>query len=77
MIPIIYSMSQRERSRMRISQLPGNLSEAIQALEKDDVVKAALGDHTATHFITAKKQEWSEYIAQVHEWELQRYLGTF
>ena len=24
----------------------------------------------------AKRQEWSEYIAQVHEWELQRYLGT-
>ena len=32
---------------------------------------------SANQFIDAKKQEWSEYIAQVHDWELHRYLGTF
>jgi glutamine synthetase len=73
----IYSMSARERSRNRIGTLPGNLSEAVVALEKDEVVRAALGSHIANRFIDAKKQEWSEYIAQVHEWELQRYLGTY
>ena len=70
-------LSDRERSRLRIGQLPGNLSEAVTALEKDDVIKSALGEHIAGHFIEAKKQEWGEYIAQVHEWELQRYLGTY
>ena len=57
--------------------LPGDLHEAVQALEKDDLIKEALGEHIATHFIEAKQREWSEYIAQVHEWELQRYLGTY
>ncbi len=72
----IYTMSARERARNKIGVLPGNLSEAITALEKDEVVKDALGPHIANHFIAAKKQEWSEYIAQVHDWELHRYLGT-
>jgi len=73
----IYTMSSRERSRHKVGTLPGNLSEAVRALEKDEVVQKALGDHIAQHFIEAKKLEWSEYIAQVHEWELQRYLGTY
>ncbi|MEM7199989.1 MAG: glutamine synthetase family protein [Planctomycetota bacterium] len=73
----IYTMSARERARNRVGTLPGNLSEAVQALEKDDVVREALGEHIAAHFIAAKKQEWGEYIAQVHEWELQRYLASY
>ena len=73
----IYAMSARERSRNKIGTLPGNLSEAVIALEKDEVVKSALGSHIANHFIDAKKQEWSEYIAQVHDWEIQRYLGSY
>jgi len=73
----IYTMSARERSRNKVGTLPGNLSEAVIALEKDQLVQEALGEHIAAHFIDAKKREWAEYIAQVHEWELQRYLGTF
>ena len=73
----IYAMSARERSRSKIGTLPGDLNEAIAALEKDEVIREALGSHIANHFIDAKKQEWSEYIAQVHDWELQRYLGTY
>ncbi len=73
----IYTMSARERARLRVGHLPGNLSEAIQALEKDEVVKEALGEHIFTNFVEAKTQEWSEYIAQVHGWELQRYLRVY
>ena len=73
----IYTMSQRERQRMKIVSLPGNLSEAVDALEKDALMKEALGEHVFTHFIEAKRQEWQDYIAQVHDWELQRYLGTY
>lgn len=72
----IYTMSARERSRLKIGHLPGDLSEAITALEKDSVIKDALGDHIATQFIQAKREEWHEYIAQVHDWELEQYLGV-
>ncbi len=73
----IYTMSARERSRLKIGTLPGDLNEAMQALDKDDVVKAALGEHIATHFLAAKRQTWQEYISQVHQWELDRYLMRY
>ncbi len=34
----------------------------------------ALGEHVAKHFLHAKREEWREYITQVHHWELERYL---
>lgn len=73
----IYSMSQRERGKYKIGQLPGNLGEAVEALEKDSVVLEALGEHVASHLIAAKQQEWSRYIAQVHDWELDEYLTRY
>jgi len=27
--------------------------------------------------VRAKRDEWSEYIAQVHQWELDRYLNSY
>ena len=73
----IFTMSQREKRRLRIEALPANLSEAIQNLEKSKLMKEVLGDHIYTHFIEAKKMEWSDYISQVHEWELDRYLSYY
>mgnify|MGYP003951566295 CR=1 FL=1 len=72
----VYRMSQRERSRLKIKSLPGNLGEALDALEKDKVLKDALGEHTFQQFIAAKRAEWQEYIAAVHPWELDRYLTS-
>ena len=34
-------------------------------LEKDDVIACALGEHIASHFVEAKRQEWRDYITQV------------
>ena len=73
----IYTMSQREKRRLRIGELPGDLREAVDALEKDKVVQEALTPHITEHFIEAKRKEWHEYIAQVHEWEVNRYLGVY
>ncbi len=73
----VYTMSARERSRLKIKSLPGNLGEAISMLEKDDVVKDSLGSHIYEQFITAKKAEWSDYIAAVHPWEVDRYLTRY
>src|SRR6476469_4501344 len=73
----IWEMSHREKRRLRIDDLPHNLNEACDELEKDDVILAALGDHIATNFIAAKRQEWREYITQVTAWELDRYLVKY
>ena len=73
----ILGMSQRERSRLRVQNLPGDLSEAIRAFEKDRFLQAALGPHISHHIINAKRNEWEEYIHQVHPWELDRYLAYY
>ena len=73
----IFTMSQREKRRLKIKELPANLDAAIDALEKDKVVLGALGEHIAEHFIAAKRQEWADYISHVHPWEQERYLVNF
>ena len=70
-------MSARERSRLKITSLPGNLGEAITALDKDEIMKDALGQHIFEHFVHAKRTEWQDYIGTVHSWEVERYLTTF
>ncbi|MEM8994536.1 MAG: type I glutamate--ammonia ligase, partial [Acidobacteriota bacterium] len=73
----IFTMSQREKRRLKIAPLPANLNEALDKLEKDKVILGALGPHIAEHFLAAKRQEWHDYISHVHPWEQERYLGTY
>ena len=70
----IWEMSHRERRRLRIDDLPHDLNEALDELEKDTVITAALGEHVTRHFVEAKRQEWRDYITQVTDWELENYL---
>ncbi|MFQ5766645.1 MAG: type I glutamate--ammonia ligase [Acidobacteriota bacterium] len=73
----VYKMSQRERRRLKIGELPGDLNLAIQELKKSSLVKEALGEHISAHYIEAKETVWREYIAQVHPWEHDRYLMRY
>jgi glutamine synthetase len=73
----IFAMSQREKKRRKIEELPADLSTALDFLEKDEVVRSALGDHIASHFMLAKRQEWADYLSHVHPWEQERYLHAF
>jgi len=70
----IWEMSHRERRRLRIDDLPHDLNEALDELEKDTVITSALGEHVTRHFVEAKRQEWRDYITQVTDWELENYL---
>jgi glutamine synthetase len=73
----IFEMSERQKRRLKIKQLPANLSEALDNLEKDAVVKEALGGHILDNYLRAKRQEWAEYISKVHPWEQERYLEAY
>ena len=73
----IFEMSHRERRKYRIDELPRDLHEALDCLEKDEVVREALGPHICERFLEAKREEWQDYIGKVSEWELQRYLGLY
>ncbi len=73
----IFAMSQREKKRRKIDQLPPDLSSALDAFEKDRVILDALGDHISGHYLQAKRMEWAEYISYVHPWEQDRYLRAY
>ncbi len=73
----IYEMTAAEREELGIGSLPESLSQAIQELKKDQVIKEALGEHVFNRFIEAKKIEWDRYRIQVHPWEIDEYLAKF
>jgi glutamine synthetase len=73
----IYEMSQLERQALGIGSLPGMLSEALEELAKDEVVKQSLGTHVLNRYIEAKYHEWDDYRTKVHQWELDYYLPLF
>lgn len=70
----IYHLSEEERARRNILPLPGSLEEALDELERDEVLKEALGEAVYSAFTRAKRAEVEEYRTQVTDWELKRYL---
>ncbi len=73
----IYEFDEAAREEYGIDTLPPNLGGAIDALENDEVVLDALGEHVAEKFIEAKRAEFAEYRASVSEWEIDQYLEIF
>jgi glutamine synthetase len=73
----IFSMSHREKRRLRIEDMPADLRDAIAAMKKDRLVREVLGDHIYAHFVEAKSAAWADYSATVHPWEVDRYLARF
>lgn len=72
----LYILSAEERAAKGIRQLPGSLNEALNELEKDEVVKNYLGNELYTAFMRAKRSECDEYRTRVTDWEKERYLET-
>jgi glutamine synthetase len=73
----IYEFDEQKREEYGITTLPANLGEAVDALEADDLVLDALGEHVAEKFLKAKQAEYDDYRIDVSDWELDRYLETF
>jgi glutamine synthetase len=73
----IYEFDEARREEYGIDTLPGTLDEAVDALEADEVVADALGEHVTEKFVQAKRAEYDDYRASVSEWEIDRYLETF
>jgi len=73
----IYHMTAQERLEKSIPSLPANLLDAIHELQKDELIRKALGEHSYNRYVEAKLIEWDEYKIQVSQWELNRYMNKF
>lgn len=70
----LYDLNRSERTRMGVGELPGSLAEALLDLEKDEVLKSALGPSIYEAFTRAKWEEWDEFRLRVTDYEVGRYL---
>lgn len=73
----IFEMTQEEMNERGIGTVAMNLAEAIDELEKNEVIREALGEFTFHKFIQAKRAEWDAYRMSISQWELDRYLETY
>ena len=73
----LYQLTEQELSAQKIALLPQTLHEALQEMERDEVVCAGIGTDLAAEFIRVKRMEWIEYSRHVSEWETNRYLEFF
>ena len=55
--------------------LPGNLKDALDCMKQDSLMKATLGEEFVKLYTAIKYQEWNEYMLQVSDWEVDRYLA--
>ena len=72
----VYELTSDERRAAGVHELPGSLAEAMRELEKDTVVREALGETIYDAFWRAKWSEIEEARMKVTDWELERYLET-
>ncbi len=77
----LLSLTQQQGSALDLTRLPSTLIEAVSFLEKDDVLREALGKtpdgEYIDYFVETKRAEFFSYHAQVSAWEIDRYLSLF
>lgn len=73
----LFELSVAERSKLGIAELPVNLSDALDEMERSELVLETLGDHIFEWFLRNKRAEFAQYRAQVTPYELGRYLPSW
>ncbi|MCC6944216.1 MAG: glutamine synthetase [Thermomicrobiales bacterium] len=63
-----------EMAELGLTFLPRTLRDALDALESDEVVAAAVGDEILPHLLSIKRSEMEAYELTVHPWERTTYL---
>lgn len=57
--------------------VPRTLAEALDHLEKDEVVRSALGSLIVNEYIKIKRSEWEAFTTHVGPWDREWYLGRY
>jgi glutamine synthetase len=69
----LYELTDEERMAEGIGMLPGSLSEAVDVMERSELVAEALGEHVFEWFLRNKRAEWHDYKTHITQFELDRY----
>jgi glutamine synthetase len=71
----LYQLTAEEHMAEGIGTLPQSLSDALDVMERSELVADALGEHVFEWFIRNKRNEWMDYKTHVTQFELDRYLA--
>jgi glutamine synthetase len=72
----IYEMTEAERRAGGIEELPRDLFESINEMERSDLVAETLGEQVFEYLLRNKRAEWDDYKGYVSPYELGRYLPS-
>lgn len=70
----IFAMDAATRAARGIDSLPGSLSDAVDALEADELIAGTLGDHVLKNYVAGKRKEWDAFRMAVTDWEIGKYV---
>jgi glutamine synthetase len=77
----LHEVPAERRQELGVEMLPDNLLDATRALERDHVLRDALGSCASEdyldYFVRIKRGEWSRAQSEITSWELERYLQLF
>lgn len=71
------SLSEAERRRRGIRRLPASLDEALDALEKDEALRSALGEKLTREYLTVKRAEARGFAGKDVAFEIERHFYTY
>jgi len=69
----LFKMSDVERKRLGIKNLPESLKE-VEYFANSDLMKETIGEVLHNKLIEAKLKEWDDYKMRISQWELDKYL---
>ena len=72
----LFEMDDIALTKLGIEQLPQSLSDALNLMERSELVHDALGEHIFEWFLRNKRNEWRGYKTQVTPFEIMRYLRS-
>ncbi|MHA1269943.1 MAG: type I glutamate--ammonia ligase [Candidatus Helarchaeota archaeon] len=70
----VYELSDSEKKKYNITQLPTTLKDALNELSTDEVLQKTLGSHLYDAFMEYKTNEWNQFCLYVTPWEIMKYL---
>lgn len=71
--PVCFAPDCYERGE-KVDSLPSTLLEAVEAFKKDELMEQVFGGEFCKVYTDMKLEEWKDYMLQVSDWELNRYL---
>jgi len=70
----VWELSPAERRALGYEPLPSSLAEAVDLMERSELVAETLGEQVFQYLLRNKRAEWERYRTQITPFENERYL---